>query len=554
MYNGRLHLLLALFLAGATVNAQEISIDRSSVGRMQRDMAFLASEALAGRAPGTPGIDQAKNYITDKMTNAGLAPMGESGFSQAFPFPSGVVADAANTTVTFGKKSLVLSHDFYPVAQSSNGRATGKTLFVGYGIEGEERNDFKGLNLEGRVAVLNVSSPDGIHPHSAYAKYHNLTERLKKLVEKGAVAVLLINPEKTATDASESFNFIKAVGVPVVFVRNEKLSKRLQRAKKRVTVSVAQEETYGEGYNLIGYRDNGAEHTVVIGAHYDHLGMGGSSSLYAGPAEVHNGADDNGSGTVLFLELMNKLSTPQFAGYNYLFIAFSAEEMGLIGSKYYVSKPTFPNEMVHYMINLDMVGRMREHRVQISGTGTAVQWDALIDGLESPLEIKKDPSGIGPSDQTSFYKADIPVLHFFTGTHEDYHKPTDDVDKINFVGMELLSVYIQNLILDTQELPELKFQRTKSNQGKKAASFSVTLGIMPDYMFGGPGVKLDGVVEGKTASVAGLKTGDIVLQLGDYVIDDIYGYMNALAAFKPGDEVTVTYLRDGKTLTTKATF
>jgi hypothetical protein len=282
--------------------------------------------------------------------------------------------------------------------------------------------------------------------------------------------------------------------------------------------------------------------------------MGAENSLYEGKPAIHNGADDNASGTTLLLELLNYYGARKDQNYNYAILFFSAEESGLIGSKYFTEHPTFPLVNVDYMINFDMVGRLRENRFQISGTGTAKEWDRVLSEPVHQLNIKKDPSGVGPSDHTSFYFKDIPVLHFFTGTHEDYHKPSDDLEKVNFKGMLKLSNFVKSITSKTSKYERLTFQKTKSAEQKSVPSFTVTLGVMPDYIYGGPGVKLDGVTEDRPAAKAGMKAGDIVLKIGDFTIDDIYSYMRALSAYKLGDITNVVYQRGDKEIESEIQF
>ena len=541
----------------ASVYAQEIPIDLSATKRMEQDLFFLSSDALKGRKPGTPEADVAREYIAGKMMAYGIEPMGENGYFQKFPVPEYAAVDYDATTLSVGNAQLEGHVDFYPVSIScETGKAASKTVYVGYGITTEDGSydDFKGLDVNGAIAVMNVSSPDGIHPHSAYAAYHSLNERVASLVEKGAKGILLINPEGTASDTQEFFKSINASSLPVFFVRNEKWANKLMKRAQKTTMSVSMSERFSDGYNVIGYIYNNKRKTVVLGAHYDHLGMGGENSLYKGPAAIHNGADDNGSGTTLLLEAMRYYAQRQDTNYNYLIQFYSAEELGLIGSKYWANNPTFPLKEVEYMINSDMVGRLRDNRLQLSGTGTAVEWDEILDTPIHGLDIKKDPAGVGPSDQTSFYYKDLPVLHLFTGTHDDYHKPTDDADKINYKGMAKLASLIYTITARTAYYENVTFQKTTSSEQKTTPNFSVTLGVVPDYLFGGPGLRIDGATEGRPAANAGLKAGDVIMKIGAIVIDDIYAYMTALGAFKKGDTTALVYVRDGKEVETEITF
>ena len=373
--------LLLTTLLPVSVCAQEISIDLTAVKRMENDLFFLSSDALKGRKPGTPEADVARDYIVGKMLEYGIEPMGENGYFQKFPVPEYAEVNYGATKLWIGKKHLEGHEDFYPVSISATtGLVDEKTIYVGYGITTADGtyDDFAKIDVAGKIAVMNVSSPDGIHPHSAYAAYHSLNERVANLVEKGAAGVLLINPEGTASDTREFFKSINASSVPVFFVRNEKLARKLMKRTQNVAMSVMMSERYSDGYNVIGYIHNNKRKTVVLGAHYDHLGMGGENSLYKGPAAIHNGADDNASGTTLLLETMRYYAQRQDTNYNYLIQFYSAEELGLIGSKYWTNHPTFPLKEIEYMINSDMVGRLRDNRLQISGTGTAAEWNAIL--------------------------------------------------------------------------------------------------------------------------------------------------------------------------------
>jgi hypothetical protein len=539
------------------VFAQEIPVDLNATKRMENDLFFLASDSLKGRKPGTAEAEVVRDLLARRMMELNIEPMGENGYFQWFPVPEYATVDYGATKLSIGKSPLEGHVDFYPVSLSAEtGQAAGKTVYVGYGIVTEDGSydDFKGLDVRGAIAVMNVSSPDGIHPHSAYAAYHSLNQRVANLVNKGAKGVLLINPEETASDTQEFFKSINSSSVPVFFVRNENWANKLIKRSQKVSLSVLMNERFSDGYNVIGYIHNAKRKTVVLGAHYDHLGMGGENSLYKGPAAIHNGADDNGSGTALLLEVMRYYAQRKDTNYNYLIQFYSAEELGLVGSKYYTNHPTFPLKEVEYMINSDMVGRLREDRFQLSGTGTAVEWDEILETPIHGLDIKKDPAGVGPSDQTSFYYKDIPVLHLFTGTHNDYHKPTDDPEKINYKGMATLASFIYTITARTAAYEQLTFQKTTSSEQKTTPNFSVTLGVVPDYLFGGPGLRIDGATEGKPGAEAGLKSGDVILKIGDIAIDDIYAYMTALGAFKKGDTTSIVYKRGEEEITSPISF
>ncbi len=323
------------------------------------------------------------------------------------------------------------------------------------------------------------------------------------------------------------------------------------------------EVQYGEGSteksltgrNVIGFIDHKAEHTIVIGAHYDHLGMGQEGSLHRGEPMVHNGADDNASGVAVLLYLADKLTDTNTEN-NYLFIAFSGEEMGLLGSNYFVKNPTIDLSKVNYMINMDMVGRLKKNKtLAIYGTGTSPVWNetVLAANSEHIFDFKMNTSGVGPSDHTSFYLQDIPVLHFFTGQHVDYHKPSDDLEKLNYEGMFQIANYIHRVISEVNSKGKIAFTKTV-NESDDVPRFKVTLGVVPDYLFDGKGMRIDGVSEQRPAQKAGLQKGDVVVQLGEFEITDMKSYMKALSQFEKGSSTTVKVDRDGKIVEADITF
>ncbi len=312
-------------------------------------------------------------------------------------------------------------------------------------------------------------------------------------------------------------------------------------------------EGLAKGRNVIGYYDNNAETTIVIGAHYDHLGLGGEGSLFREGDSIHNGADDNASGVAMILHIASRLD--EINDHNYLFIAFSGEELGLLGSNYYLKNATIPIESIAYMINLDMVGRLNEENtIAVHGVGTSpIFKQILFANNDQGLIIKEHESGIGPSDFTSFYLADIPVLSFFTGQHEDYHKPGDDAEKLNYEGMELIANYIINILTDLDDDGKLAFRKTK-NESEEVPAFKVGLGVVPDYLFTGEGMRIDGVSEDRPAQKAGLQKGDVVKKLDTISVTDMMSYMKALATFEVGQKAKVTVDRDGELLEVEVEF
>ncbi len=311
------------------------------------------------------------------------------------------------------------------------------------------------------------------------------------------------------------------------------------------------------GRNVVAFLDNGAATTVVIGAHFDHLGHGIFGSLYTGEPAIHNGADDNASGVAALLLLAKRLKNSNANHNNYLFIAFSGEELGLYGSKYFVNHPTIDLNTVNYMLNMDMVGRLNEEKkLAIQGVGTSPVWKEELARMENTgIKTKTSESGIGPSDHTSFYLQDLPVLHFFTGQHADYHKPSDDSELVNYEGILTVSNFILQLIEQLDDDGKLAFTKTKDeDKGKEAANFKVTLGIMPDYMSDVKGLRIDGVKEDNPAAKAGMQKGDIIIQMGELKVKDIYDYMKGLGKYKKGDHVMVKVKRAEEVLDLEVEF
>ncbi|TVQ43136.1 MAG: M28 family peptidase [Saprospirales bacterium] len=312
------------------------------------------------------------------------------------------------------------------------------------------------------------------------------------------------------------------------------------------------------GINVVGYIDNKAPYTVVVGAHYDHIGWGEKNSLYTGDSlAIHYGADDNASGVAMMLYLASRLSAGIHTSNNYIFIAFSGEEKGLWGSGYWTKNPTVGEiENLNYMLNFDMVGRLNEDRqLMINGTATSSLWERRLPRANrSNLDLTFSQSGIGGSDHTSFYLVEVPAIHFFTGLHDDYHRPWDTPDKINYSGMLEIGSFALNLIGKLDGEDKLDFSKTQQEESRMAPRFTVTLGVIPDYMFSGNGLKLEGVTSGNPAEKAGLQRGDIIIKLGEIEITDIYDYMQSLSEFESGDEAELHYRRDGELIETTVKF
>lgn len=310
------------------------------------------------------------------------------------------------------------------------------------------------------------------------------------------------------------------------------------------------------GKNVIGFLNNKAKKTLIVGAHYDHLGHGATGSLSPNDHSIHNGADDNASGVASLLWLAEQLKQGKKLSFNVLFIAFSGEEFGLFGSKAFMENPTIPKESILGMINMDMVGRLNaEKTIAISGVGTSAEWKGILDKVKpGDFKFNYSDGGIGPSDHTSFYLKDIPVLHFFTGQHKDYHKPSDDSPLVNYPGIKEVSEIILSTIKQLNNSPKLSFQKTKDEDKQKVSSFKVTLGVMPDYVYNGEGMRIDAILDGRPAQKAGLEAGDIVIQLGETKVKDIYEYMAALGKFEKGQSADIYVKRKDQVLIKKVEF
>jgi aminopeptidase YwaD len=532
----------------------------SSEKKLLDHIKYLADDKLEGRLTGTPGEMLSSLYIAKKLRSIGAKPAGDNGtYLQDFEF----VDDVHPTEKTWLKVNGELwapETDYYPIDGSGNGTIDSDLFYAGFGIKAPDLNynSYDGLgDRQGKIFVIELGAPDGNHPHSKYVDFLKIDTKISTAISEGAGGIIFINPDSPDNDPTDELNEkVAPYNIPVIFVKR----KFDYLEADEVSFNVDIERHKGIGHNVLGFIDNGAENTIVIGAHYDHLGYGGSHSLYRGEPAIHNGADDNASGISLMLELAAMLKKSKLKHNNYLIIAFSGEELGLYGSSYFTKSPLINNWKINYMLNMDMVGRLDpiENVLIVNGVGTSPTWkDALANarfGPDTTYKVKTTEGGIGPSDQTSFYFKDIPAIHFFSGTHNDYHKPTDDWEKINPNGMRLIGDYMMQIISYLDPKPKLAFTKTKDTEGGKVSAFKVTLGVVPDYAYEGEGLRVDGVTDGKPANLAGIIAGDIIVHMGDLPIKDIYAYMGALGKFKKGDKVAVTILRGKETVILEVKF
>jgi aminopeptidase YwaD len=522
--------LLALLLPFTTlVNAQK-KADRKMLGNLQTHITYLASDKLEGRRTGTPGERLAAEYIAAQMKLAGLTPAGDSGFLQVFPVSEGRLI-ATTSHLTVNKSTLPAGEQFIPLPFSAQKSAKGDVL--------------PDVNEPDNIWLFNVKDFE-MSPHADPLEIYR--QNAREAAKAGATGVIFYNGTEIPEDVKKWLTVsIEPLTIPVMWVNNE-TSKVLDDAEDlRIDMKVDFAAGRRTGTNVVGLIDNKAASTIVIGAHFDHLGHGEDhNSLAPNDKTIHHGADDNASGTAALLELARQLKASRLQKYNYLFVAFSGEELGLFGSKYFTEHSAIPPASFNYMINMDMIGRLDPAKgLEIGGIGTSPVWPNLLkETVPADIRTTYDSSGTGPSDHTSFYLKNIPVLFFFTGTHSDYHKPSDLATKINYDGEMAVIKVVYTLVEKTNGMEKLAFTKTRDKQTSTNARFNVTLGIMPDYTWQKPGVRVDGVSDNKPASKAGIHTNDVIVELGAHTIVNLEDYMQALGTFKKGDKTTVKVRRE----------
>jgi aminopeptidase YwaD len=551
----RIHTFLSIFLFFISLfsfaqkkNKKISKADLVVITNLQSHIGFLADDKLEGRRAGTKGEKLAGEYISNQFSSIGLSAKGTDGFYQPFEIYEGKQINPGTLLIINGDE-LKAGKDFFPFVFSPN-----------ISLEALPSVALQEMDMPWFLNLKETLEENANNPHFDLLEF--IKSKAKKAKEKTATVLFIYNTS-AITDKLDFNGKDKSAILPIPVVYISKASAQKFFKDESATTDLKLKINIGDkkrtGNNVVGFIDNGASNTVIIGAHFDHLGFGEDGNSMIRNIEnpgIHNGADDNASGTAALIELARMLKL--HAGKNnfsknsnYLFIAFSGEELGLYGSKYFTDKPTIDLKTVNYMINMDMVGRLNDSTktITVGGYGTSPIWSSVIDAKkEEPFMIKIDSSGTGPSDHTSFYRKDIPVLFFFTGLHSDYHKPTDDADKINYIGETKIVNYIYGLINDlNSKNQKIGFAKTRETQTTSSARFSVTMGIMPDYTFSGSGVRADGVSDGRPAQKAGLKAGDVIIQLGDYPVSSVENYMQVLGKFKKGDKTKVKYKRANET-------
>lgn len=503
------------------------------ISSLQQHVRYLASDSLEGRRSGTAGERLAMQYIEKEYREIGLLPAGDNGFEQAFPINEG--RSYQNSRFVVGGQTLVQGDDYFPLSFSAQKKAAGNASLA--------------MSEPGQPWFMDVKDTvEAYHNNPHFDMLASLREAAIRSAARGATALLVYNTAGLVDNIDfNKFDTAAPVPIPVLYITPQAIHRYFtdNTASFDLDASVVFDQHTRMAHNLAAWIDNGAATTVILGAHYDHLGYGEDHTALDTVHQVHNGADDNASGTAALLELARMLKNKAPRHNNYLILHFSGEEQGLLGSKYWLANPTRkikPN----YMVNMDMVGRYDTSRsLTLGGYGTAPQWDRLLKADPGPLKIHTDSTGSGPSDHAAFYLKNIPTLFLFTGSHRDYHKATDDWDKVNYPGMATIVKTVYHWLGTADTMGVFQFERTANPVQEERRSFTVSLGVIPDYSYSGEGMRIDGISPGKLAEKIGLQGGDIVLQLGAYRFQDMRSYMQALGHFKKGDATTVL-IRRGK--------
>ena len=535
---------------------------------------YLADDALEGRGAGTSGARCAAQYVADQFEAIGLDGAGPNGtYFQPFPIRAGAVLGAGSTLRT-PQTTYTLTEDWIPFGYSASAAITGTLLYGGDGINRPQsrNNEYPTLDLTGRIVV--VEDGDLTSPSSQALQ---TDAHFKATVAAGRNAggmVILLGDGRMLPDLSGETR--AALRIPVAAVRGEAADRIRQAARggEQAFLAASVQPKAVEARNvaalLPGSDPSLADEVLIIGAHYDHLGFGGEGSLDPDAfGEVHNGADDNASGTSGLIEIARRLSeSDRRPARSVLFLAFTAEEKGLWGSSHYVRNPLLPIAQTVAMLNMDMIGRLEGRPLTVMGVGTAEEWPNLLraanQSMARSLSIATSPDGFGPSDHSSFYGEGLPVLHFFSNTHVDYHRPSDDWDKVDIEGLDQIVDLVSEVALDvagvsgsdvrialTPVEPELAEAHGQDPSATTSGGYGPYLGTIPD-MVPVDGLRLTGVREGSPAADAGIRGGDIVVEFGGREVGDIYAYTYALQAHEPGDAVEIVVLRDGERLTLTA--
>jgi hypothetical protein len=582
----RISTLIILTLIFFTGIAQE---SRISARDIQEYITYLASDSLKGRKPGTAEINMAATYIRDHFKSAGLKMIGENGF-QWFEIVTDVKMGEKNALV-FSGYNAIPKKDFIPLSFSTSATVNAPVIFAGYGFDIDadslKWSDYDGIDVKGKWVMVFRADPDLDNADSKFIPYSDIRSKVLTAKDKGAAGLLLVTPKGVEKEDKLMQLVVEnnevTAGIPIMNITRDLANKILKKSglsidsleRAMVANKVPNSFSIGETINgtadVVQKRERTAnvmamiegsdpvfkDEYLVVGAHYDHLGFGGqgSGSRMPDTNAVHNGADDNASGTAMVMALAARISAEKSTlRRSIIFVAFSAEEIGLLGSKYFVNHPPVELKKINAMFNFDMVGRFDKEKnsISISGTGTSVEADTILKQLEAKLSfsVVHAPDGYGPSDHAAFYASNIPVFYFNTGVHTDYHTPFDDTDKLDFDAQMQIGEFAADVILTVDDLPKaLTFKESgkKENTGRMGRRLKVTLGIMPD--FAGTekqGLRIDGVTKDGPADKGGMKKGDIITGMNGMPVGNIYEYMSRLQKLKHGMTVNVEIIREGK--------
>jgi len=591
--------LLVLIGFVAQLQAQVTATPEITAAELRHHLSYLASDELEGRKSGSAGADLAADYIARQFKAYGLSPAGTNGsYLQTFEIVTGIETGPANRfAATIGGTSLTLrlDEDIRPLGFSSSGTFKAPIVFVGYGISASDKSydDYAGVDVKDAVVLMLRYHPEGAGDDSDFQRFSALRYKAAKAKEMGAKAMIIVTgPADAEKDELMELSYDRQVGnagIGALSVTRSAADRMLAptgwtiaRLQDSITASkqprsfaltgvsasfvVDLKEIRATTSNVVGMLSGNdpvlSQEIIALGAHYDHLGLGGpgSGSLMPDTVAVHNGADDNGSGTVGLLELAQAFAAKrQDLKRSMLFIAFTGEEMGLLGSAHFVNNPTISLDRIVTMANMDMIGRLTNRKLIVYGTGTSPGFEEMITrhNADSTFDLRPVKDGFGPSDQSSFYGKDIPVFHFFTDLHSDYHRPQDDVVLINFDGMVDVLRFVDGIVteLDTLSAKPLyaKVEMPRQPAAGMGRSRSYT-GTIPDFGGGDVvGMKISGVREGSPAADAGMQGGDVIVKFGTVEIKNLYDYTYALGEYKPGDEVEVVVQRGEETVTLKLT-
>ncbi|MCS7192099.1 MAG: M20/M25/M40 family metallo-hydrolase [Armatimonadetes bacterium] len=545
---------------------------------LKEHVRYLASDELEGRSPGSKGAQLAREYIATLFAEWGLRPVNGSYF-QIFTFVGGLKLGEGNELILRlpkgGQRNFIVEEDFLPLALSANGEVEGEIVFVGYGISAPEKgyDDYANIDVQNKILLALRGMPAN---DSKFAQEGIFSSKLKVAREKGAKAIILVSgPLSPFDDEPVPFwnePMIGDSGILGVTAKRafaealfslEAVQRQIDETRKpfsftidgvKVRLKVKLQRERLEDANVIGLIDGAdpqlRKEFVVVGAHYDHVGF---TITRDGQKQIFNGADDNASGTSGLLELAQYFASKRKQiKRSILFIAFGAEERGLIGSRYFLDNPIIPTENIVAMVNMDMIGRLRDNTLFILGINSSPDWKGIVDELNAQFNFTlRESSGIfGASDHFAFYNKGIPVLFFFTGLHENYHRPSDDWETINYEGMEKILKMVAEVVERIANMPNRpRFQKVAQPVERPVAPIKVSTGIIPDYAWEGEGVRLMGVRSGSPAEKAGLKEGDIIVEVVGKQIKNLYEYMDALSKAEPNKPIAFTILRNGQRLT-----